>query len=174
MEKVAKFEKVSYERFNQDLLKVYPDFTEEDVHEIYDGIKLPKRATVGSCGYDFYSPLSGDIYPEHDRLQEHDYVDIPTGIRCSIKEDWALLLFPRSGLGFKYGMRLINGTGVIDSDYYHAENEGHIHARITVDYVAHLDAGQAFMQGVFLPYGITEGDEADGVRTGGLGSTDKR
>lgn len=66
--------------------------------------------------------------------------------------------------------------GVIDSDYYFSDNEGHIFAKITNDSnegkAVSLKAGDAFMQGIFLPYGITLSDDAHGVRNGGMGSTD--
>lgn len=89
-----------------------------------------------------------------------------------------LQLFPRSGLGFKYRMQLNNTVGIIDSDYFYSDNEGHIFAKITNDSnegkALEVAAGSGFMQGIFLQYGITEDDEADGVRNGGFGSTTKK
>ena len=68
--------------------------------------------------------------------------------------------------------------GVIDSDYYFSDNEGHIFAKLTNDSkssgVVHVEAGSAFMQAIFSPYGITWSDNATGVRNGGMGSTDGR
>ena len=94
-----------------------------------------------------------------------------------MKENYVLMLFPRSSLGFKYRLQLNNTVGIIDSDYYGAENEGHIFARITNDTnegkTAVIAKGQGFMQGVFVPFGITIDDNADKERTGGLGSTTK-
>ena len=90
-------------------------------------------------------------------------------------EGWALLLFPRSGLGFKYRLQLDNTVGVVDSDYYDADNEGHIFIKLTNDSregrVLSLKAGEAFAQGIFLPFGITKEDTANAGRTGGFGST---
>ena len=61
--------------------------------------------------------------------------------------------------------------GVIDSDYYFSDNEGHIFAKLTNDSksgrVAYVEAGSAFMQAIFIPYGITWSDNATGVRNGG-------
>ena len=54
MQKIAKFEKVSFEQFEKDWLKNFPDTA--DVKAVYDSIKLPQRATTGSAGYDFYAP----------------------------------------------------------------------------------------------------------------------
>ena len=188
MNAVAKFEKVSFEQFKKDWLKTFYNVNEDSIgvdeiekriKSIYDNIKLPKRSTTGSAGYDFYAPITFEMY-------HGDVIKIPTGIKCSIKEDWVLMLFPRSGQGFKYGVHMSNTIPVIDSDYYYADNEGHIFVKLVNDSVLTVNdykkannhfivtTGQAFCQGVFLPYGITEDDNATGVRVGGLGSTDKR
>lgn len=102
---------------------------------------------------------------------------IPTGIRARMDEDYVLMIYPRSGLGFKFRLQLNNTVGVIDSDYYNADNEGHIQCRLTNDTneekTVEIEAGQGMVQGIFMMYGITEDDEADGVRTGGFGSTTK-
>ena len=103
---------------------------------------------------------------------------MPTGIRVKIDEGWWLGCLPRSGLGFKYRMQLNNTMGVIDSDYYHSDNEGHIFAKITNDSnegkELEIKAGDGFLQAIFIPYGITYSDNADGVRNGGMGSTDTK
>ena len=85
---------------------------------------------------------------------------------------------PKSGQGFKYRLQLDNTIGNIDSDYYYStKNEGHIMAKITNDghegKTVTIDTGDGFMQGVFTVFGITEDDDADGVRNGGFGSTGK-
>lgn len=187
---VAKFEKVSYKQFKKDFEDTFtwgdmmalgllpPRLTDPDkcvieatIKEIYDKIELPKRSTKGSAGYDFYSPITIDLKPGQT-------VKIPTGIKCKMYSNWVLKLYPRSGLGFKYRLQLNNTVGIIDSDYYGNENnEGHIMAKITNDTnenkTAHLEAGTGFMQGIFVEYGITEDDDASGIRVGGLGSTTK-
>ena len=131
-------------------------------------IELPQRATKGSAGYDFYSPLSFVLEPG-------ETIKIPTGIRCGMDNDWVLMLFPRSGLGFKYRIRLENTVGIIDSDYFYSDNEGHIMVKITNEGVKTMKVakGDGFCQGIFLPYGITEDDKTEGTRNGGFGSTDK-
>lgn len=155
--RVAKFEAISAEQFKEDFTK-----------GIYDDIKLPTRATSGSAGYDFYAPYDFIIYPDESII-------IPTGIRVKIDPDWVLLLMPKSGLGFKYNLHLSNTLGVIDSDYYYSDNEGHIKAKLIngSDRPLEIKKGQGFMQGIFIPYGITEDDDADGIRNGGFGSTEK-
>ena len=168
MKRIAKFEKVSFEQFKTGWES---DFgTDSDVRKIYDEIKLPHRATTGSAGYDFYAPCDITLAPG-------ETVKIPTGIRVAIDEGWVLKLYPRSGLGFKFRLQLNNTVGIIDSDYYNSDNEGHIFCRITNDSnenkTVSLQKGDGFCQGIFVEYGITVDDDADGVRNGGFGSTTK-
>lgn len=168
MKKVAKFEKVSFENFKSAFEADFPQFT--DVKAIYENIKLPKRATTGSAGYDFFTPCDITLAPG-------ETVKIPTGIRSWIENGWVLKLYPRSGLGFKFRLQLNNTVGIIDSDYYYSDNEGHIFCRITNDSnenkTVSLNAGEGFCQGIFVEYGITIDDDADGIRNGGFGSTTK-
>ena len=85
-------------------------------------------------------------------------------------------MYPRSGLGFKFRLMLNNTVGVIDSDYYYSDNEGHIHIKLFNGGSRRLEiaAGEAFAQGIFLPFGITEDDSATAKRNGGFGSTSAR
>ncbi len=171
MERCAKFEKVSFSQFNEGFRKFQPDLTEDEIREVYEQIRLPQRATAGSAGYDFFVPCDIVINPKEEIL-------IPTGIRVKMNENYVLMLFPRSSLGFKYRLQLNNTVGIIDSDYYYAENEGHIFCRLTNDSnqgrVLELKKGMGMVQGIFISYGITEDDEAEGKRTGGFGSTDRK
>ena len=168
---VAKFEKVTLKQFKKDWEYTFGNIP-NDIEEIYLNVRLPKRATAGSAGYDFYSPILITLKPG-------ETIKIPTGIKCKIDRDYVLKLYPRSGLGFKYRLQLNNTVGIIDSDYYGNENnEGHIMAKITNDSnenkTVEIKAGTGFMQGIFVEFGITVDDDADGVRTGGFGSTNKR
>jgi dUTP pyrophosphatase len=169
MQKIAKFEKVSLAQFKKDW-SAHFTCSEEEMEKIYDRIQLPKRATTGSAGYDFETPVSFSLKPG-------EVILIPTGIRAKMADGYVLMMFPRSGLGFKFRMQLNNTVGIIDADYYHADNEGHIMCKITndthEDKTLSLEAGKGMVQGIFVPFGITEDDEADGVRTGGFGSTSK-
>ena len=169
MYKIAEFEKVSFAQFEKDWLKIFPETT--DVKAVYDGIKMPKRATSGSAGYDFYAPA--DI-----TFEKGQSLLVPTGIRARIDDGWVLNIYPRSGLGFKHRIQLDNTVGIIDADYYGADNEGHIMIKLSCD--AHDDGhsvtvncGDGFAQGVFLPFGITVDDVAEEKRVGGMGSTTK-
>lgn len=56
MQKIAKFEKVSKKQFVQDWLDTFTTATQAEAIQIYDQLQLPKRATIGSAGYDFFAP----------------------------------------------------------------------------------------------------------------------
>ena len=158
---VAKFEKVSEKQFNSDIFNL---LGVED--NLYENIKLPYRATVGSAGYDFYSPI--DIV-----LKPNEIAKIPTGIRCKIDDGYVLQIYPRSSLGFKYQMALLNTVGIIDADYYNADNEGHIIVGIVNrgDKELCIKKGDRFVQGIFYKYYLAQEDEQKKLRHGGFGST---
>ena len=168
MKRIAKFEKVSFTQFKNDMLNF--NFDNQKLKDIYDNIKLPMRATSLSAGYDFFLPFN-------IKLKQNESIIIPTCIRVKMDEGWVLNIFPRSGLGFKYQMVLANTVGIIDGDYYNANNEGHIMIKIVnrsiEDKTIELEAFKAFAQGVFLEYGITIDDDIKSTRIGGFGSTDK-
>lgn len=157
MKKIAQFFKVSK-----------TEYLKSGSEEEYQKVTLPRRATTGSAGYDFFSPISFT-------LEQKNTIKVATGVRVKIDEGWVLSIYPRSSLGFKYRLRLDNTVGIIDSDYFNADNEGHIFIKITNcgDKPLTIEQGTAFAQGIFTEYGITVDDECDGIRTGGIGSTDK-
>lgn len=171
MNRIAKFEKVSFEQFEKDFKNLNPNsqLTKEQIQKIYDEIKLPQRATKMSAGYDFYLPFE-------ITMNKGDELTIPTGIRAKIREDHALLIMPKSGLGTKSRLILYNTAGLIDADYYFSDNQGHILVKLlhdlrNSDKVLSLPAGKSFVQGFFFPFGITEDDNAENQRNGGFGST---
>lgn len=137
--------------------------------EICNKIKLPKRSTTGSAGYDIFTPIH--IVPETGEARK-----LPTGIRCKIQNGWFLGISPCSGHGFKYGVRLANTFGIIDSGYFYSDNEGHIFVKLLNDSCIYktinIPVGQGMAQGIFLPFGLTVDDNCNGVRNGGFGSTD--
>ena len=153
MQRVAKFEKVSFEQFKKDWADTF--YVTDGIEKIYEDIKLPKRATAGSAGYDFYAPMAFELKPGE-----------------TIK---ILKLYPRSGLGFKFRVQMNNTVGIIDSDYYNSDNEGHIFCKITndtnEDKTVSVNKGTGFCQGIFVEYGITFDDDVTDERNGGFGST---
>ena len=157
---IAEFFKVSENQFNKDVKDLL------GIDGDYSAIKMPFRATKGSAGYDFYSPV--DI-----TLKPNEIAKIPTGIRCRIDDGFVLQIYPRSSLGFKYQMALLNTVGIIDSDYYNADNEGHIIIGIVnrgnKDLV--INKGDRFVQGIFTKYFLAVEDDNKQERHGGFGST---
>lgn len=177
MNRVGEFEKVSFEQYYEVIKDEFYKEQEmtpalqKNIKKSWEALQLPSRATSGSAGYDFKAPFSFS-------LEAGDTIKIPTGIRVKVDEGWWLGCLPRSGLGFKYRLQLDNTIGVIDSDYYYSDNEGHIFAKITNDNhtgkTLTVEAGSGFLQAIFIPYGVTYSDDATGVRNGGMGSTDSK
>ena len=170
MKRVAKFEKVSWEQFLEDWRDTFRNEQEQArIQGIYDRIRLPRRATAGSAGYDFFLTLPIVLRPGES-------IKVPTGIRARMDVNWVLQIYPRSGLGFKYRLQMNNTVGIIDSDYFYSDNEGHIFIKILNDSreekTLELAEGMAFAQGIFMEYGITEDDDVTESRNGGFGSTD--
>lgn len=94
MKKIAQFFKVSEELFMQAVSEEFPQYAEADIKGMYEALKLPRRATRGSAGYDFFAPFAFSLPPAAT-------IKIPTGIRVKMEEDWVLKLYPRSGSGFR-------------------------------------------------------------------------
>ena len=106
MKRIAKFEKISKSQFEKDWKDTFAG--EGDLWEqVYESIKLPRRATSGSAGYDFFTTHDLELAPG-------ETIKIPTGIRAWMEEGWVLKIYPRSGLGFKFRLQLNNTVGIID------------------------------------------------------------
>lgn len=159
---VGKFDKVSENTFKLSGKSV----------DLYSEITIPTRGTKKSAGYDF-------IAYEDINIPVGETVLIPSGIKVRIEDGWFLGILPRSGHGFKFRLQLDNTMGVIDADYYdNPDNEGHIFVKLTNDGRTGKDIliqkGQGYCQGIFLPFGISEDDDASNNRSGGFGSTDTK
>lgn len=157
-----KFEKISYTQFKNDNI---------DTMCAYGQIKIPRRATKSSAGYDIFSVKSFELKPRQSIL-------IPTGIKAQLDSDKVLIIVPRSGQGFKYKVQLWNTAGVIDADYYNNEkNEGHIWVKLYNDSpdgnTLEVKQGDAICQGIIMQYFTTEDDSSNETRKGGFGSTTK-
>ncbi len=159
MEPIARFARVSEAQYERDAV-AWPERLP------LRRIDPPRRATEGSAGYDFICPVKVTLRPGETRV-------VPSGYRALIEPGWVLVICPRSSLGRKYGMRLANTVGVIDSDYALADNEGHILMAVTNGGSAPftLNPGDRFCQGVFLPFGTAEEETVTDRRRGGYGST---
>ena len=168
MNRIARFEKVSYARFEADFKDTFLDYSSDDIKFIYEDIKLPRRATAKSAGYDIFMPITYELKPG-------ETVKIPTGIRVFMEPEYVFMIYPRSGLGFKYRLQLNNTVGVIDADYYESDNEGHIFVKLTNDSnegkTVTMPALTGFAQGIFMQYAVTYDDDVNTQRNGGFGST---
>ncbi|MGM9849886.1 MAG: deoxyuridine 5'-triphosphate nucleotidohydrolase [Bacilli bacterium] len=157
---MRKFEKISFSQFSHDI---------SDDKNLYDEYNLPKRGTLKSAGYDFYAINDFVIHPG-------EVLKVPTGVKVIMNDDEAFMLYVRSSMGFKYNVRMTNQVGVIDADYYNnSDNEGHMWFSLQnhgdKDFV--VKKGQAFGQGVFSKFLITDDDIVTDVRNSGIGSTTK-
>ena len=173
MNRISKFYKVSFEQFLNDWIDTFPDFNFESpecvkiLEGIWENISIPKRSTANSAGYDFVTPTGFELEPGQS-------IKIPTGIKCQFNyNDWMLTIHPRSSLGFKYQIGLANTTGIIDSDYINADNEGHIMISLKncSDIAVTLMCGERIAQGIFLKYLKVDDDSNQNARLGGFGST---
>lgn len=159
------FKKVSLDTFS----KYFNEYPISIIERIYKQIKLPKRKTVNSAAYDFTTPI--DIV-----LEPNDSIIIPTGIKAEMNDNEFLAIYIRSSLGIKKNLILKNGTGIIDADYYdNPSNEGHIMIAVKNigNDIVNLNTGDAFAQGIFMNYLVTDDDDTSDLRLGGIGSTDK-
>ena len=157
---MTKFEKISEDQWIKDT----------KLEGALEKVILPRRGTARSAGYDFYAPYKAVIQP-------NETVVIKTGVKCALEDGDVLMLYPRSSMGFKYGLQLVNTVGIIDADYYNnLSNEGHIMIGIknTGIRTVVIDRGERFAQGVIVGYKITDDDNPmSEVRKGGIGSTNK-
>lgn len=156
------FEQISQKQWDNDFKDIL------EMHQVdYPKHQLPKRGSKNSAGYDFFSPIN-EIIPAHGTAK------IPTGVKAYMQSDEVLMIYPRSSIGFKTNIRLSNTTGVIDSDYYNnQDNEGHMWIKFynptDKDYT--IAIGDKIAQGIFTKFLITDDDDANEERNGGLGST---
>lgn len=141
----------------------------EKVSRIEGEIELPRRSTARSGGYDF-------IAVEDTMVSYAGVTYVKTGVKAEIPEDEILMLCNRSSNPKKKELVLINGVGIVDSDYYNnPDNEGEIcfAFKSLNPSGTFIKAGEKLGQGIFVKYGITEDDAAEGERLGGFGSTGK-
>ena len=155
------FEKISFQQFQKDI---------SNDKEVYNQYLLPKRSTKKSAGYDFFAI-------ENITLKPGEIKKIPTGYKANFESDEMLLLVIRSSMGFKYNVRLTNQIGIIDCDYYNnINNEGHILVSLQNEAKKEITIkeGEAYVQGIFTKFLISDNDCTITERIGGVGSTNKR
>lgn len=165
------FEKVSFAEYRNTRLKMNKLLSIHDMEEEYENIRLPERGTSESAGYDFYIPYKVNMDIHIKQL-------LPTGIRLvadKLDMNYVMLIFPRSSVGIKKGLMLTNTCGVIDKDYYKADNEGHILLSFSEVFnkEAIFEAGDRIVQCLIVPNLIVSNDNTEEERKGGIGSTGK-
>lgn len=132
-----------------------------------ENIKMPRRGTLYSAGYDFFALQDYTIEP-------NQVVYIETGIKAYMMQDEFIDLRVRSSLGIKRHLMMATGASVIDADYYNnPDNEGHIMV-VLYNYgneTQHITAGEHIVQGIFTKYHLIDDDCVTTTRTGGTGST---
>ena len=138
------------------------------------GINLPVRKTKHSAAYDIEA-AEEVVLPSFQKGMKPTL--IPTGIKAYMQSDEVLLIVPRSSGPKKQGISFPHNVGVIDSDYYNnPDNEGHIFVQCInlKDEDVVIKKGEAVAQAVFQKYLTVDDDNAEGMRTGGFGSTDRK
>jgi len=136
-------------------------------------INLPERKTMYSAGYDFEA-AEDIIIPSFKKGMKPTL--IKTGIKAYMGDNEYLMLANRSSNPGKKGLILANSVGIIDKDYYeNPDNDGHImFAFFNVkDEDIQIKKGDVIGQGIFMPFLTADDDNAEGIRTGGFGSTNK-
>ena len=132
-----------------------------------EGVNPPVRKTKGSCGYDIHCPTAIILHSDQ-------WVDVDLGIQLDvgdIPEGYCALIMPRSSMGKKYGLKLSNTVGVIDSDY----TMDTIKASLKIDCkhkrVA-LMKNERILQMIIVPFATIPNEEVPTEeRKGGIGST---
>lgn len=155
------FEKISYQQFKKDIM---------ENETVYQSYALPIRSTKHSAGYDFKAIYDFVLHP-------NECMKIPTGVKVCMEKDEVLMLFVRSSMGIKHGIRLLNSVGIIDSDYYNnSNNDGHMYISIKnesdKDWI--VKQGEGIGQGIFIKYlTVDNEEEITNNRIGGFGSTNE-
>lgn len=142
------------------------------IQRLQPDARIPTYGSDGAACFDFYA------YCPNTRtfLLPNDPVVFNTGVAIEIPEGWALLIYSRSGHGFKSDTRLSNCVGVIDSDY-----RGEIKVRLIRDTLGdshphYIDHGDRIAQGMLVPVEKIQFEIVNQLSTtergaGGFGST---
>ena len=136
-------------------------------------INLPERKTKYSAGYDVEA-AEDVVIPSFRKGMKPTLVK--TGIKAYMGDNEYLMLANRSSNPKKKGLILANSVGIIDKDYYgNEDNDGHIMFAFynIKEEDIEIKKGEAIGQAIFMPFLVADNDNAQGVRTGGFGSTNK-
>ena len=146
--------------------EVVKGYEDKDIH-------LPIRKTACSAAYDLEA-AEDIVLPSFEKGSKP--ILIPTGLKAYMQPDEVLIIVPRSSGPKKQGISYPHSAGIIDGDYYgNPDNDGHIFVQCInlKNEDVEIKKGDAVGQAIFQKFLITDDDQAEGVRTGGFGSTDK-
>ena len=136
--------------------------------KLHEDAKMPEYATEGAAAFDLFA--CGESVQFAKRGESMVF---STGIACAVPAGFVMLVFSRSGHGFKHGVRLANCVGVIDSDY-----RGEIKVKLTCDgdKAVTFKPGDRVAQAMIVPcpkVTLLEVEELDETERGegGFGST---
>lgn len=82
------------------------------IKQINPNAKIPTYGSEGAACFDFYACIDKPV-----TINPKSSVNLPTGLQFEIPEGYVMLMYSRSGHGFKNNLRFVNSVGVIDSDY---------------------------------------------------------
>ena len=146
--------------------EVVKGYEDKDIH-------LPIRKTAYSAAYDLEA-AEDIVLPSFEKGSNP--ILIPTGLKAYMQPDEVLIIVPRSSGPKKQGISFPHSAGIIDGDYYgNPDNDGHIFVQCInlKNEDVKIKKGEAVGQAIFQKFLIADDDQADGVRIGGFGSTDK-
>ena len=148
------------------------DTKNQTVMEVKADGNRPSYANEYAAGLDIRASIDNPI-----TIKAGEVAEVPTKLAVAIPNGCFGLVTIRSGLGFKFRLQMNNTVGIIDSDYFYSDNEGHIFVKLTNDTnegkTVSVAQGTGMVQGIFMQYGVTIDDDATEVRNGGFGSTTK-
>ncbi len=137
------------------------------VKRLHDDAQLPTYGTDGAACFDLYALHCGKVTETAPQV-------FRTGLAFEVPAGHVMLIYSRSGHGFKNGMRLANCVGVIDSDF-----RGEVQVKLTCDEIFsefQVTKGDRIAQAMVVPFPRVNLVEADDLSTtargaGGFGST---
>lgn len=136
------------------------------VKKLHPDAIIPTYATDGSACFDLHAA-------EYEGENKGASLIVRTGLSFEIPHGWQMLIFSRSGHGFKNDVRLANSVGVIDSDY-----RGEVKVKLTLDRGGHfvVKQGDRIAQAQIMPVHRVTFEEVTDLSetergTGGFGST---
>lgn len=114
------------------------------IKKLNEQAKIPSFGTEFSAGADLYSAENCEI-----TIYSGQKYSIGTGISMEIPKGFVGLVFPRSGLACKNGLRLCNSVGVIDSDY---RGEIKVFLYNDSECAREIKPGERIAQMIIMPY----------------------